>query len=174
MYLSQTNQAFNHKITSGSEYQWNCFPDARFLDYESDYAHATVLYSTETQEIYQADVSVKRDAWAEDKKPYRWTNPSFKDAYLSEAKERNVDPDQAWDDAKYVDLEVEEDFFEKAIAMFNGEDFDTRVQIELDLEDDLILQLAMEAHKRDVTLNKMVEIVLQKAIDHHSVNESFA
>jgi predicted HicB family RNase H-like nuclease len=105
--------------------------------------------------------------WSKDEKPYRWTNPLFKDAYLNEAKERNIDPDQAWDDVKWVELEVAEDFLEKAQAMFNGDEWDSRIQVPLDLDNDLLLQLAMEAHKRDITLNKMVEIVLQQAIDTH-------
>jgi hypothetical protein len=172
MYLSQTNQSFNHKITSGSEYQWQCFPNARFLDYESLYAHVGVIYNTETTEIYQADVSVKRDAWEEDKKPYRWTNPSYKDVYLNEAKQRNIDPDEAWDDIKWTELEVSEDWLEKATAIFNGEEFDTRVQVPIDLDNDTMFKLFMEAHKRDITLNKMVEIVLQEAINSHRVNES--
>jgi hypothetical protein len=167
MKLSQVNESMDHKIISGSEYHWNCFPDARFLDYESDYAHVSVLYSTEDQTVYQADASIKRDVWPHDEKPYRWTNPLFNDAYINEAKERNIDPDQAWDDVKWVTLEVEEDFLEKATAMFNGHEWDKRIQVPVDLDDDLILQLAMEAHKRDITLNKMVEIVLQEAIERH-------
>jgi hypothetical protein len=167
MKLAQVNEAFNHMITSGSEYGWKCFPDARYLDYESDYAHVSVVYSTVTQEIYQADASIKLEMWAKDERPYRWTNPLWKDAYLTEAKERNIDPDQAWDNVKYVELEVTEDFLEKATAMFNGDEWDSRIQVPLDLEDDLLLHLAMEAHKRDITLNKMVEIVLQEAIDRH-------
>jgi hypothetical protein len=175
MKLNQINEAMNHQITGGSEYQWQCFPDARFLDYESDYGHVSVLYSTVDQTVYQADASLKRDAWPNDErydKPYRWTNALFKDAYLNEATERKVDPNQAWDDVKWIDLDVEEDFLEKAKAMFNGEYWDTRVQIEVDLDDDLILHLAKEAHKRDITLNKMIEFVLQEAIDSHRVNES--
>lgn len=170
MKLAQINEALNHQITGGSEYGWHCFPDARFLDYESEYAHVSVLYSTTDQTVYQADTSIKRDMWSKDEKPYRWTNPLFKDAYLNEAKERNIDPDQAWDDVKWVDLEVDEDFLEKAHAMFNGEEWDDRIQVPIDLDDDLILQLAMEAHKRDITLNKMVEMILQEAIDQYKVN----
>lgn len=49
---------------------------------------------------------------------------------------------------------------------------DNRVEVELDLEEDVILQLALEAHKRDITLNKMVEILLQEVIDNHKVNET--
>jgi hypothetical protein len=49
---------------------------------------------------------------------------------------------------------------------------DNRVEVEINLEDHEILQLAMEAHKRDITLNKMVEIILQEVIDKHKVNET--
>jgi predicted HicB family RNase H-like nuclease len=47
---------------------------------------------------------------------------------------------------------------------------DGRVSVDIDIDDDVILQLALEAHKRDITLNKMVEIILQEVIDRHKVN----
>ena len=177
MKLAQINEAMSHQITGGSEYQWQCFPDARFLDYESEYAHVSILYSTVDQIVYQADASIKREVWSDDNrydKPYRWTNPMFKDAYINESKERNIDPNQAWDDVKWIELETDEDFLEKAKAMFEGDYWDTRIQIPVDLDDDTILKLSMEAHKRDITLNKMVELVLQEAIDSHRVNEALA
>ena len=170
MKLSEVNQALDHKITSGSDYQWNCYPDSRYLDYESDFAHVSVIYSTDDQTVYQAEISIKREAWDEDKKPYRWLNPDYKDALYKESKKRKVDPDQAWDDVKWIDLEMEEDFLEKATAIFSGEEFDTRVKVEFDLDDRSILKLATEAHRRDVTLNKMIEIILQEVIDNHRVN----
>jgi hypothetical protein len=175
MKLAQINEAMSHQITGGSEYQWECFPDARFLDYESEHAHVSILYSTVDQIVYQADASIKREVWPDDKrfdKPYRWTNPIFKDAYINESKERNIDPDQAWDDVKWIELETDEDFLEKAKAMFEGDYWDTRIVVPVDLDDDTILKLSMEAHKRDITLNKMVEIVLQEAINYHRVNET--
>jgi hypothetical protein len=170
MRLNEINEALDHKITGGSDYQWNCYPDGRYLDYESDFAHVSVLYSTVDQTVYQAEVSVKREAWDEDKKPYRWLNPDYKDALYKESKKRKVDPDQAWDDVKWIDLEMAEDFLEKATAIFSGEEFDNRVKIAFDLDDRSILKLATEAHKRDITLNKMIEIILQEVIDSHRVN----
>ena len=170
MKLSQINEVLGHRITGGSEYQWNCYPDGRYLDYESEYAHVSILYSTVDQTVYQAEVSVKREAWDEDKKPYRWLNPDYKDALYKESKKRKVDTDIAWDEVKWIDLEMEEDFLEKATAIFNGEEYDTRVKIEFDLDDSSILKLATEAHKRDITLNKMIEIILQEVIDRHRVN----
>ena len=62
---------------------------------------------------------------------------------------------------------------EKAKAIFENKPFDRRVEVPVELEDDVLLQLALEAHKRDITLNKMVEILLQNAIDaHRNVNEN--
>ena len=82
MNLAKINEITNHRITEGSEFGWNCYPDARMLDYESDYAYISIVYSTKNQEIYEANVSVKVDAWDEDQKPYRWLNPEFKEAFV--------------------------------------------------------------------------------------------
>jgi predicted HicB family RNase H-like nuclease len=38
-------------------------------------------------------------------------------------------------------------------------------EIELDLDDDVILYLALEAHKRDITLNEYINEILKKCID---------
>jgi len=47
---------------------------------------------------------------------------------------------------------------------------DNRVEIELNLDEHEIYQSAMQAHKRDITLNKMIESILQEVIDKHKVN----
>jgi uncharacterized protein YjaG (DUF416 family) len=51
---------------------------------------------------------------------------------------------------------------------------DNRVEVELDLNEHEIYLLAMEAHKRDITLNKMIENILQEVIDKHKVNGTLA
>lgn len=163
MKLGQINEAMDHKITEGSEYQWQCWDNARYLDYESDYAGVSIVYNTKTQEVYQAEVSATDD---DSIRPYRWLNPKYKEAMIAEAEERKVDPDQAWDDVKWCDLETEQDWIEKATAVFNGEEFDERIQVPLDLEKDELFKLMEMAHERDVTLNKMVEIILQNMIDN--------
>ena len=163
MYLKEVNEALDHKISGGSEFQWDCWDNARYLDYESDYAHASVVFNTETREIYVAEVNDKDNLV----KPYRWMNSAYKDAYNAEAKAKGVDPMQAWDDTKWTELEVKEDWLEKASAIMRGDEFDDRVQVPLDLDDDTLFKLMKMAHEQDITLNKMVEIVLQKAIDYH-------
>lgn len=168
MHLSKFNECFSHRITDGSEYQWQSFgPNARYLDFESDYAHGSVIFDTVSQTVYQADVSAKPDGDDNLPGPYRFLNPEFREQFINECKERKVEPFHAWDNTSYTELEVCEDFLEKAHAVFNNLPFDKRIVVPVDLDDDVILKLAMEAHKRDITLNKMVEIVLQQAIDHH-------
>ena len=167
MHLSEVNEAMSHRINGGSEYQWHCWDNARFLDYESDYAHASVVFNCETQEIYCAEINDKEDKH----KPYRWLNPSYKNEYFDEAKERNIDPDQAWDDKKWYDLEVKEDWLEKAEAIFNGESFDDRVKVPLDLSRDELFKLMEMAHERDITLNQMVEEILWQVINQRERNK---
>jgi len=172
MNLGEVNNALNHKIVSGSDYTWNCYPNARYMEYESDHAHISVIFSTVNQEVYEAEVSIKRDAWIEDMRPYRWLNPDSKDFMIAESVQKNVDWQIAWDDVKWIDLDVYQDFIEKAVAIFNGKDFDKRVQMELDLDDDTLLKLAKGAHDRDITINKYIEEILQYTIDQYKSTES--
>jgi len=169
MNLSKIIQALDYKVTGGSEYCWNCFgPDARFLDFESEYAHASIVFDSKNQTVYEATVTDKKDD--SDKGPYRWLNPETKSAHHDEAKSKGVNVNKAWDNIDWIELEIEDDFLEKAKAVFENLPFDRRVTVPMDLDDDVILHLALEAHKKDITLNKMIEILLQDAIDRHNMS----
>ena len=163
MHLSKVNEALDHKITGGSEYGWQCWPNARWLDYESDYAHASVVFNSETQEIYTAEVNDKADKY----KPYRWLNPTYKEDMYREARSRRIEANRAWDNVMWTDLEVQEDWLDKARAIMRGEEFDERIEVPLDLDDDTLMKLFMMAHERDITLNEMVEIILREVIGRH-------
>ena len=71
----------------------------------------------------------------------------------------------AWDDVDYVDLEVADDFIQKCLAIKAGEDYDTRVSVPLELDDDILFDLMKMAHEQDITLNQMVEQLLRRVID---------
>lgn len=164
MHLSKVNEALEHRITGGTEFQWSCWPNARYIDYGSEHGSASVVFNIDTQEVYSAEVNDT----ANQHKPYRWVNPIYKQWYLDEAKERNVDPNQAWDNVNWYDLETSEDWLEKARAIIRGESFDERIQVPITLEKDELLKLMTLAHERDITLNKMVESILQEMIDRHN------
>lgn len=166
MKIEQAIKAFEHKITSGSEFGWDCLgPNARYLDFESHTAHGSILYDTNTFVVYEANVNDKNDEYR-----YRYFEPTILDNLKKECTQRGTNFETAWDDMKWYDLEVEEDFLEKANAIFTGKSFDKRVQVPIELEDNELLHLAMEAHKRDITLNQMVENLLNEAIRNRTMS----
>lgn len=72
---------------------------------------------------------------------------------------------QAWDNVDFTELEDDDDFFQKAVAIKTGEDYDTRVSVPLDLPDELMFKLMKQAHQQDITLNQLVEEALRKVIE---------
>ncbi len=168
--LKQFMETVDYRITEGSDYQWQCFgPNAYCLDSwngDQDGHTISIIFDTRDQTVYQVmayDYNLGR--------AYRMTNPDFKESFDQECQDRDI-LDMAWEDdagepIKYVDLEVEEDFLQKAQAIVVGDDYDTRVQIAVDLPDDVLFQMMKLAHDRDITFNQLVEIALQEAIDQH-------
>ena len=78
---------------------------------------------------------------------------------------------QAWDEVEYVDLETDDDWYEKAEAIFNKEDYDTRVQMPVDFADHELLQYMKMAHEMDITFNEFVERALVKALEAHKLEQ---
>jgi hypothetical protein len=88
-----------------------------------------------------------------------------------ESKRRDINRDEAWDDVNYVDLEVDDDFFQKCLAIRAGEDYDTRVSVPIDMSDEELLKYMKLAHERDVTFNELVEEALRQAIKQHGIEQ---
>jgi hypothetical protein len=162
--LKDFMETVQYRITEGSDYGWQCFgPNAYMLSYwNGDYdGHSlNIVFDTATQAVYTAEVCDYRNSRA-----YRLVDPEFKSAHDSEAQQREVDHDQAWDDIKYTDLDVDEDWLEKARAIVAGQDYDTRVVLPVDLPDDVLFALMRQAHERDITLNQHMERILKEEID---------
>lgn len=164
--LKEWMELVDYRITEGSNYCWKCYGDNAYtLDsWNGDHeGHSfSIVFDTKTQTVYevQAHDYVHNRA-------YRLINPEFKSIHDAESKDRGVLENQAWDDVNYVDLDVDDDFFQKGLAIREGEDYDTRVQIEVNFDDAELLEYMKIAHDRDITFNELVEIALQEAIDQH-------
>jgi len=160
-------ETVEYRITEGSEYGWRCYgPDVYALDSwngEQDGHSFTIIFDKQNQAVYEMQAHDYKNNRA-----YRWINPDWKLDHDAEACNRNIDARIAWDDLNYVDLETVEDYYEKSTAIINGEEYDTRVSVPLELDDDLLFDLMKMAHEHDVTLNQMVEIVLRQVIDQHA------
>lgn len=164
MHIKEVNECFDHKITGGTEFQWKCFGhNAQYLFYQSDHASASVIYDTETQFIYYAEIEKK----VGDSVMYRFIDKDHFSKFKDECVITNVEVYTN----DMVHLETEQDFLDKAYHMFRDLPFDPRVEVPVDLDNDTILHLALEAHKRDITLNKMVEIALLNAMERHQSTE---
>ena len=163
-------EAIDYKITEGSEYLWQCFgPNAHQLDSQTDEYTINVVFDKEDQTVYQLE------AWDYlTDRYYRWLNPFTIEAFKSECQEREIDYRNAIDNACFIDLELVEDFYEKARAIMAGEEYDTRIQVPLTLPDEEMLELMKLAHAQDITLNQLVENILRKMINEQTHGEDLS
>ena len=155
----------DYRITEGSTYGWRCFGhNAYCLDsWNGDQeGHSfTITFDTKTQEVYQVEAHDFRNGRA-----YRMINPIYALAHTKEAANRGV-PDEAWEDVNYVDLEADDDFMQKSLAIAAGEDYDTRVSVPIDFSDEELLKYMKLAHERDMTFNQFIEEALRTAIEDY-------
>ena len=170
MELKTWLEAANYKITEGYNYGWKWAGNYAYViasnsntGYSDTGYHTSVLFDTNTQKVYCCETIDYSTNTA-----YRYfTENSFKDGHASECKKLGVE-DVAYDQVKYIDLEVENDFFEKTKGIIMGVDFDRRVQVPLELEDNEIFRLMKMAHEQDITLNQLVENILKELIKENS------
>jgi len=152
-----------YRITEGDSYLWKCFGDSAFSlsswNGDQNGWSMNMVFDTQTQTVYTAEVC----DYARDR-AYRMINSDYKIVHDAEALSRGVDFKQAWDAVNYVDLEDDEDFCEKAEAIRDGIEYDTRVNMPLTVPDDVLFELMKRAHEQDITLNQLVEQVLWEAI----------
>lgn len=161
--LKEWMEVVDYRITEGSTFCWQCYgSNAYSLDSwngDHDGYSFTIIFDTKTQVVYEVQSHDYKNQRA-----YRRVNPDFKFERDVESANRNVSLEEAWDNVSYVDLEADDDWIQKALAIIAGEDYDTRVSIPLDLDDDILLQLMKMAHERDLTFNEFIEGVLREQL----------
>jgi len=162
MTLKSFMEIVGYRITEGYEYQWKCFgPKAYALNYwngDHNGFSVSVIFDTLTSVVYCMEACDYQRSRA-----YRIINPEFTAAHEQEINTRIID-DLAWDDVHWIDLELMDDFEEKARAIVAGIDYDTRISIPLDLPDDLLLEAALNAHRQGITLNDYIYNALRELL----------
>jgi hypothetical protein len=160
-----------YKITEGGDYGWGCYgPYSYTLDSwngvhgKGGYSFS-IIFSTKSQKIYEVSMCDYTNDRA-----YRMINPKFQEKHRKEAEMRNVNLNEAWDEVNYVDLDVVDDFIQKALAIKAGEKYDTRVQVPVDFTDEELLQYMKMAHDRDMTFNQFIEEALRNAIEAYELD----
>jgi hypothetical protein len=157
-------EVVEYRVTEGSTFCWQCYGgNAYSLDsWNGDHEgySFTIIFDTKTQVVYEVQSHDYKNQRA-----YRRINPDFKSRRDSESTDRNVSLDEAWEEVNYVDLEADDDWFQKALAIVAGEDYDTRVSIPIDLPESELMVLFKMAHERDMTFNDFIEEVLREQLD---------
>jgi len=163
--MKEWMELVDYKITEGSEYGWSCYgPNAYTLDSWNGVHGAggysfSIVFSTKSQKVYEVSMCDYTNDRA-----YRMINPKNQEKHRKEALARDVNLNEAWDCVDYVDLDIVNDFIQKALAIRAGETYDTRVQVPVDFSDEELLQYMKLAHERDMTFNELVEEALRHAI----------
>jgi ribosomal protein S18 len=164
--MKEWMELVDYKITEGSDYMWSCYgPNAYTLDSWNG-VHGvggysfSIVFSTKSQKVYEVSMCDYTNDRA-----YRMINPKNVEKHRKEAEHKSVLANQAWDDVDYVDLDVVDDFIQKALAIKAGESYDTRVSVPVDFTDEELLKYMKLAHERDMTFNEFVEEALQCALD---------
>lgn len=161
MNISQLMETFDFKMKgSQGAYLWTCYPNARIVDFESEFAHASGIYSTASQTMYEVEIDSKN---GEHESPFRWINPEFKDAYVKEAESRNINPKIAWDGIKYVEIDDFTEFLSVAKQVFNGVKPETEIDLELD--HDVLFHHLLAAHEQNITFNEHISNVLRRELE---------
>jgi hypothetical protein len=162
----------DYKITEGSEYGWDCYgPYSHTLDSWNG-VHGiggysfSITFSTKSQKVYE----VQMHDYTNDR-AYRMINPKFQKKHEKEALARDVNLNEAWDGVNYVDLDVVEDFMEKAQAIRAGKEYSTDVTVPLDLPDDLLMFAFKSAHAENMTFNDWMNKMLRNFIDQVEAGE---
>jgi hypothetical protein len=169
--IEQWMHAVNFRISEGSTYGWQCFGSNAYVltswDGEHDGVSADITFDTQTQTVFQVCVH----DYSKDR-AYRLTNPDYMDSYQSEVKTRSSSldselEDPAWDDIKYIDLDLDNDMLEKLTAIMNYHDYDERVSISVEFTEQELLKYMTMAHERDITFNEFVMEALTDLIKQY-------
>ena len=163
--MKEWMELVDYKITEGGDYGWQCYgPNSYTLDSWNG-VHGTggysfsIIFSTKTQKVYEVNMCDYTNDRA-----YRMINPKNVEKHRKEAESKSVLANQAWDDVNYIDLDVDDDFIQKALAIKAGEPYDTRVSVPIDFTDQELLAYMKIAHERDITFNQLIEDALREAI----------
>jgi len=170
MKLQDYFELVEYKIGEGSKYMWRCFGDNAYQITSGHYEEYEICatYDTEDQTVFVLEAHDLVN-----NRSYRFFNETYKDAYFDECKIRGIE-DAAYDNVKYVDLDLYSDFAEKAHAIIHGFDYDTRVLMNINIPDNELLQMMKAAHLLDVTFNEFVEIALKEAIENMKDKDGLA
>ena len=164
--MKEWMELVDYKVTEGDRYGWSCFgPNSHQLASWNGVHGAggysfNIVFSTNSHKVYSVEVCDYTNDRA-----YRMINPDYVKKHEKEAKNRGVNLTEAWDSVEFIDLDVDDDFIQKSLAIKEGKDYDTRISMPIEFTDEEFATYARMAHDMDLTLNQFIEQALRHALD---------
>ena len=156
-------EAADYKIADTDSYHWHCYGDhAKVIDCEFGHASAYVVFNGKTQTVFEIAVVTDDDG---PHSAYRWIAEGFRERYSKEAEVRNFDPNIYFDGRRWADTESFEDILEKVAAIRKGEEFDTRVVMSFDVDNETLELIEHAATIKGVTLEDFIVQAIQEVVD---------
>lgn len=97
----------NYEVVEGSPFLWSCYGKTARIMYfgrgepaEDDNWTVSVIFDSVPKKGTIYEVIIDQNA-----KVYRWINPKFLKKYLAECAERNIQPNCAYDDVNFIEID---------------------------------------------------------------------
>jgi hypothetical protein len=179
--LKEWMEIVDYRITEGDRYHTSNFgPNANCYCLSAWNGSHTgwsflIVFDVDTQQVYHVEACDYKYSRA-----YRLINPEFRSFFRKNASNEDS---VAWDGVEFIDLEVDDEWIQKSLAIKEGKPYDTRVSMPIDLDEGEMYRLMCLAHERDITLNQLVEEILweqinkfnaEKKVKHQWVNDESA
>lgn len=165
--IKEWMEVIDYRITEGDGFGWNCFGTDSYIlsSWNGDHNgwSFSITFDTNSQTVFMVEACDYKNQRA-----YRRINPDWLKKFESHGTDQMRN--QAWDGVDFVDLETDDDWIQKSLAIVEGRDYDTRVSIPLELSDEELLRYMKIAHERDITFNQLVEVALRAAMENHNSN----
>jgi len=164
--IKEWMELVDYKITEGSDYMWRCYGNHAYQLSSWNGVHGkggysfNIVFSTKSQRVFEVEVCDYTNNRA-----YRMIAENKREKHAKEAKRHLVNLNEAWDDVDYIDLEVDDDFISKCLAIKAGEEYSTDVSVPLDLPDELLMFAFKAAHAENMTFNDWMNKMLKAFID---------
>lgn len=98
MNFIELTTAANFKITGAEKYQWHCFGNqAHYIEFNNI---ISAIFDTQNQMVYAVEIIDESNNMA-----WQYIDPDFKQKYIDECKSKNVDPNMAYDNCKFQQVD---------------------------------------------------------------------
>jgi len=163
MKIGEYLKLIGYRIGDCSDFGWECFgPNTKFIESNmiNDNYYTNCIYNPASEEIFHITFT---DCITH--KMYEWIHPDYIQKYDDEFKQNNIFSEDTSNDDDDIRVEIIEDIVEKVQCVMDGKEYDPRILVPVDLDEDTIQELTAIAAERGISIDKLIEDALIKSME---------